>query len=406
MESSEHYLFFTLIIYKIYCLYSSVTNLIKLTSWECPNYNNIQPWPPIGVFHRSSMSRNYERHTNFTVRLTRQQARISGLEHLGPDALAQVCAILPICDLSRLQQTNRGLRDVAAASNQWDLAATALETEYPLPEKCNEWRVEHDPRAAYTVEQWNALPPKRRFVEMIPMCILLVSELQAAAAYVGENYLSTFELYTGEDELILKHHKVYDDFKASGHVGDLAMLTAQSFFESQLRNAVHNGELAYDVEGMLVDYRSFPGGSGGRDAIIEMYYPPYFCNDIDGFDVLPGSTEHVEKLLDPLLPFSETERRLLGTDLVDSMRIHLEAPSWHTPGGETGSLTGACSRCKDSGNNYKLSCTFCLRSFCDNGLCIQACFMCTDMFCDRCSTLNYEIQSRERSICIDCSYNK
>ena len=75
-------------------------------------------------------------------------------------------------------------------------------------------------------------------------------------------------------------------------------------------------------------------------------------------------------------------------------------------GGGTGSLTGACSRCKDSGNNYKLPCTFCLRSFCDNGLCIQACFMCTDMFCDRCSTLNYEIQSRERSICIDCSYNK
>eukprot|EP01052_Picozoa_sp_SAG31_P050691 SAG31_NODE_11686_length_1006_cov_1.988975_1_plen_213_part_00 len=194
-------------------------------------------------------------------------------------------------------------------------------------ENCNEWRAEHDPRAAYTVSQWNALPPKRRFVEMIPMCVLLVSELQAAAAYVGENYFSDWGIGRVESERDLKHHKIYEDFKASGHAEDVAMLAAKSFFEAELRNAKRNGELAYDVEGMLVDYGEFPGGSSGRDAISATYYPPYY-ND---FDVLPGSTEHVESLLTPELPFSEAERRLLGTDLVDSMRAHLEAPAWHTP---------------------------------------------------------------------------
>ena len=284
---------------------------------------------------------------NFIKRLFGQQPSISDLEHLGSDALAQVCAMLPICDLAHLQQTNRGLRDVAAASWQWDLAAKALETEYPPPNKfidgdyvetyneCNEWREEHDPRAKYTRAEWNALPPKSRFVDMIPLCIFLVEELKTAATHVWKNYLIGVSWGGDRNELEQKNHQVFQDFKASGHLEDVAVLAAQAYFEHELRSAKDNEDnLAYDVESMLVDRSHFPGGSFGARAINEYYYPPFYCIDIDDFDLLPfipGSPEHVEWLLDPDLPFTETERVLLGTGLVDLMRFNLEAPSWHTP---------------------------------------------------------------------------
>jgi hypothetical protein len=276
-------------------------------------------------------------------RSSRLQLRVrysSSLERLvGRDLIGLVCEALPIWDLFCLQQTNKWFRDVTAASSQWDMAANALEAEFPLSqdeEGVNEWREEHDPRAATAAAEWHALPPQRRFAAMVPLCRRLVADLRTAAAIVGERYFNGFHLNAsqGNDEVSVRHEQVYATFEASGHAEDVAMLTAQSFFEHELRNAKSNGDLAHDVEGMLVDDESFPGGSSGRDAINEMYYPPLYAelsmplNEGD-FSILPGSTKHVEMLLHPPLPFSEAERRLLGAMLVDSMRTELEAPSWH-----------------------------------------------------------------------------
>jgi hypothetical protein len=101
-------------------------------------------------------------------------------------------------------------------------------------------------------------------------------------------------------------------------VEDVAILTAQSFFECELRNARH----WEDCGGSYVDEMlagQFPNGSSGRDAFSLAYYPPNHGN----FDILPGSTQHIDMLLDLPLPFTEPERRLLGTELVDSMRTEL-----------------------------------------------------------------------------------
>ena len=87
---------------------------------------------------------------------------------------------------------------------------------------------------------------------------------------------------------------------------------------------LHMEGLYYDVEGMLVDYRSFPSGSSGGAAICSMFYPP-----LNGsFDILPGSWEHVAQLLSPNLPFSLNMHCLFGAEMVDSMRIQLPFPPW------------------------------------------------------------------------------
>jgi hypothetical protein len=240
--------------------------------------------------------------------------------------------------LVRLQQTNRRLSFVAAASCQWHKAAEALETEFPPPgedpeePEFNEWRIAYDPRASYSHQKWRALPPHRRFAKMIPLCHALVADLQTAAEIVGAREFRGFgfEPYPGEDENSRQHQRTMANFFKSGHTKDVGVLTALSFFECELRNAKSTGAgLAYDVEGMLVDDSYFPGGSSGRDAIAQMYYPPLYAGDGGSFDVLPGSVEHVEMLLHPALPFTAVERQLLGTELVESMRIKLEAPWWH-----------------------------------------------------------------------------
>ena len=108
---------------------------------------------------------------------------------------------------------------------------------------------------------------------------------------------------------------------STGCVKDVAILTAQSFFECELRNARHwEGGGSY-VDEMLAG--QFPNGSSGRDAFSLAYYPPNHAETLADFDILPGSTRHIDMLLDLPLPFTEPERRLLGTELVDSMRTEL-----------------------------------------------------------------------------------
>lgn len=100
------------------------------------------------------------------------------------------------------------------------------------------------------------------------------------------------------------------------------MLTAQSFFECELRNArLWEGHCGSYVDEMLAG--QFPNGSSGRDAFSLAYYPPNHAETLTDFDILPGSTEHIDMLLDLPLPFTEPERQLLGTELVDSMRTEL-----------------------------------------------------------------------------------
>ena len=100
------------------------------------------------------------------------------------------------------------------------------------------------------------------------------------------------------------------------------MLTAQSFFECELRNARHwEGGGSY-VDEMLAG--QFPNGSSGRDAFSLAYYPPNHAETLTDFDILPGSTEHIDMLLDLPLP-------LLCAHALPSPSFSLPPPSSAPP---------------------------------------------------------------------------
>jgi len=164
----------------------------------------------------------------------------SGLERIiDTDVLGPVCAALLPCDLSRLLQTNKGVQGVVAASGSLDVAANALETEFPPPwVKSGEemegedeeglgssreynlkefpWREQHDPRARCTAAEWQALSSQRRFAQMVPLCRRLTTDLQRAAAIFGAEYPSDFDVNPGEDEVSVHHALVYEDFGELG----------------------------------------------------------------------------------------------------------------------------------------------------------------------------------------------
>ena len=151
---------------------------------------------------------------------------MSGLERIiDTDVLGPLCAALLPCDLSRLLQTNKGVQGVVAASGSWDVAANALETEFPPPwrESSREydlnqlpWREQHDPRARCTAAEWQALSSQRRFAQMVPLCRRLTTDLQRAAAIFGAAYPSDFDVNPGEDEVSVHHALVYEDFGELG----------------------------------------------------------------------------------------------------------------------------------------------------------------------------------------------
>jgi hypothetical protein len=274
---------------------------------------------------------------------------MAGLERLGADLIGTVSNALLLRDLFALQQTSKGLRDMAAASGQWDRAAGALEAEFPPPlpadvyrdgertrEQFSAWRVQHDPRAACTEAEWRALPPQRRFAAMVPLCRRLVVDLQAACVFNGAGlYFDDWEFphFMPDYE---RHVQVYHDFCESGAWGDIAELTVQSCFECHLRSAKdisyqsqksggspERGYSSMVVEDILVDTRSYRGNHD----LPEAFYPP----NCGSFQILPGTDMHVYALLHPPLPFTVAERRMLGTDFISSMCAKLEVPQWYTP---------------------------------------------------------------------------
>ena len=83
------------------------------------------------------------------------------LSILGADVGSIVCCALPLADLLSLLAAGSGGKAAATACGQFELAAAALEEEFPPqvdvdgepPREPNAWRQEHDPRARRSLEE-------------------------------------------------------------------------------------------------------------------------------------------------------------------------------------------------------------------------------------------------------------
>jgi hypothetical protein len=263
------------------------------------------------------------------------------LENMAENALVRVACALPLVDLFNLQQTSKCVRDVTAKSGQWERAFAALEREFPFSDEVREnvrdqkWRKLNEPRLLYSSKAWVALSPLSRFAKMVCLGQVMTKDVEHIALRFAS---TTGYLANIPSEELLQHHGFggYNYGTIAKLLRDPARLqltrtlAALSFFDQEMRSgkdAFGDGEgwaLPYDLEDELSEPGSFPGGSGGRDAIFE-----YYCVGNKSM----GSPEHLAELISPsqhpavgspsILPFSQQERQLLGSKLVHSLHIDL-----------------------------------------------------------------------------------